>query len=63
MNGPQVVRNVRDYDQVQIASEIIVCLLTQQDPQFRSEAHFQLHSLVQDILGKNYRSFDKVQKV
>ena len=48
---PQVVRNVRDYDQAQIASEIIVCLLTQQDPQFRSEAHFQLHSLVQDILG------------
>ena len=48
----QVVRNVRDCDQAQIASEIIVCLLTQQDPQFRSEAHFQLHSLVQDILGK-----------
>ena len=61
--APQVVRNVRDYDQAQIASEIIVCLLTQQDPQFRSEVHFQLHSLVQDILGKYHRSLDKVQKI
>ena len=47
----QVVRGIRTHDQAKTASEIMVCLLTQPDSQFRSETHFQLHSLVQDILG------------
>ena len=48
----QVVRTVRNFDQAAISSGIMDQLLTHKDSQVRSEAHFQLHSLVQDILGK-----------
>ena len=47
----QVVRTVRNCDQATIASEILVKLLTHRDCQIRTEAHLQLHCLVQDILG------------
>ena len=47
----QVVQGVRDKDQAHLASRLLLQLLEFPSPQIRSEAFFQLHDLVQGILG------------
>ena len=47
----QVAKSVRSRDQANVSSQIIQRLLLFEDAQVSSEAHFQLHSIVQDILG------------
>ena len=47
----QKARGIRELDQVSQMSSLIVQMLKFPDPQVCQETHFQLHSLVQDILG------------
>ena len=47
----QVARTIRDSEEADLASEMILQLLNSSSSQVRSEALFQLHDVVQDILG------------
>ena len=47
----QVARTVRDLEEAGVASKMILKLLNSSSSQVRSEALFQLHNVVQDILG------------
>ena len=47
----QVAQSVRDEGQANLASRLLLQLLDFPSPQIRSEAFFQLHDLVQGVLG------------
>ena len=48
----QKARSIRDRDQMIQISSLITQMLRFPDSQVRQETHFQIHCLVQDILGK-----------